>query len=100
MARCRKGSYIDGQLVLTKQIVARERSFGMKPILPAFAGHVPAALKRASGNKVDATALVRCLDVVHRAARRLFREIEVKFLREQKNNWARTTITARIRSMK
>ena len=39
-------SYIDGQLALTKQIVARERELGMKPVLPAFAGHVPPAFKR------------------------------------------------------
>ena len=29
-----------------KQIVARERQFNMRPILPAFAGHVPSELKR------------------------------------------------------
>jgi alpha-N-acetylglucosaminidase len=30
---------------LQKRILARMRQFGMKPILPGFAGHVPAALK-------------------------------------------------------
>jgi alpha-N-acetylglucosaminidase len=30
---------------LQKQIVARERALGMKPVLPAFTGHVPAAFK-------------------------------------------------------
>ncbi|MCX2575095.1 alpha-N-acetylglucosaminidase [Pedobacter sandarakinus] len=30
---------------LQKQIVAREREFGMKPILPAFTGHVPPTFK-------------------------------------------------------
>ncbi len=39
-------SVIDGQYKLQKQILARARSLGMKPILPAFAGHVPKALKR------------------------------------------------------
>ncbi|MDP9081452.1 MAG: alpha-N-acetylglucosaminidase [Bacteroidota bacterium] len=34
-------SFIDGQFALQKQILQRERSLGMKPILPAFAGHVP-----------------------------------------------------------
>ncbi|ASU35870.1 alpha-N-acetylglucosaminidase [Mucilaginibacter xinganensis] len=34
-------SFIDGQFTLQKQILQRERSLGMKPILPAFAGHVP-----------------------------------------------------------
>ncbi|WP_428329647.1 alpha-N-acetylglucosaminidase [Mucilaginibacter sp.] len=38
-------SFIDGQFALQKQILQRERSFGMKPILPAFAGHVPKDLK-------------------------------------------------------
>jgi alpha-N-acetylglucosaminidase len=30
---------------LQKQIVARERELGMKPVLPAFTGHVPAAFQ-------------------------------------------------------
>jgi alpha-N-acetylglucosaminidase len=37
--------YITNQLELQKQILKRERSFGMKPVLPAFAGHVPKAIK-------------------------------------------------------
>lgn len=39
-------AWIDSQAELQKQIVARERSLGMTPILPAFAGHVPQELKR------------------------------------------------------
>lgn len=39
-------SFIDGQFALQKQILARERSLGMKPVLPAFAGHVPYDLKK------------------------------------------------------
>lgn len=39
-------SWLDGQLELQKQITARERQFNMKPVLPAFAGHVPRDLKR------------------------------------------------------
>ena len=38
-------SWLEGQEALQKQIVAREREFNMRPVLPAFAGHVPAALK-------------------------------------------------------
>lgn len=38
-------SWITGQLNLQKKIIARERSLGMRPVLPAFAGHVPEALK-------------------------------------------------------
>ena len=38
-------SWINGQLKLQQQIVSRERELGMKPVLPAFSGHVPALLK-------------------------------------------------------
>jgi alpha-N-acetylglucosaminidase len=38
-------SFIDGQHDLQQRILARERELGMKPVLCAFAGHVPAALK-------------------------------------------------------
>lgn len=39
-------SYIDRQFELQKKILARQRQFGMKPLLTAFAGHVPATLKK------------------------------------------------------
>ena len=39
-------SWLDGQLKLQQQITAREREFNMRPVLPAFAGHVPHALLR------------------------------------------------------
>ena len=38
--------WLDGQLELQKQIVARERELNMKPVLPAFSGHVPRDLAR------------------------------------------------------
>jgi len=38
--------WMDDQEELQKRIVARERQFNMKPVLPAFAGHVPPALRR------------------------------------------------------
>lgn len=38
--------WLDTQSQLQKKILARERELNMKPVLPAFAGHVPAALKR------------------------------------------------------
>ena len=38
-------SYIDHQFELQKRILKQERSFGMTPVLPAFAGHVPKAIK-------------------------------------------------------
>ncbi len=34
-------SWIDGQEALQKKILARQRSLGMMPVLPAFIGHVP-----------------------------------------------------------
>ena len=39
-------SWLNDQEELQKKIVAREREFNMKPVLPAFAGHVPQELKR------------------------------------------------------
>jgi alpha-N-acetylglucosaminidase len=37
--------WMQGHMALQKQIVQRERALGMKPVLPAFTGHVPAAFK-------------------------------------------------------
>lgn len=39
-------SWLDGQLKLQQKITAREREFNMRPVLPAFAGHVPHELSR------------------------------------------------------
>jgi alpha-N-acetylglucosaminidase len=83
-------SYIDGQCDLQKRILAREREFGMTPVLCAFAGHVPEALKaRHPEFKIERIApgwggfgpdyscyFLNPLDPV-------FKEIQVKFLREQ-----------------
>ena len=38
-------SWINSQAELQKKILQRERSLGMKPVLPAFAGHVPQRFK-------------------------------------------------------
>ncbi|TAJ11318.1 alpha-N-acetylglucosaminidase [Marinilabiliaceae bacterium JC017] len=38
-------SWLDHQLELQKKILKRERELGMKPVLPAFAGHVPGELR-------------------------------------------------------
>ena len=38
-------SYIAAQMTLQQKIVARERELDMRPVLPAFAGHVPQALQ-------------------------------------------------------
>jgi alpha-N-acetylglucosaminidase len=37
--------WLDGQIELQKQILGRERELGMRPVLPAFNGHVPEQLK-------------------------------------------------------
>lgn len=39
-------SWLDQQLILQKKIIARMYELGMTPVLPAFSGNVPAALKR------------------------------------------------------
>ena len=39
-------AWLEHQEMLQKNIVKRERQLGMRPVLPAFAGHVPEALKR------------------------------------------------------
>lgn len=46
-------SWIDGQARLQKQIVKRERELNMTPVLPAFAGHVPAELAEVIPEKLD-----------------------------------------------
>jgi len=37
--------WLDGQKALQQRIVERERALNMRPVLPAFAGHVPGALR-------------------------------------------------------
>ncbi|MBQ7856003.1 MAG: alpha-N-acetylglucosaminidase [Alistipes sp.] len=39
-------SWLESQEALQKQIVARERELNMRPVLPAFAGHVPKEIKQ------------------------------------------------------
>jgi alpha-N-acetylglucosaminidase len=39
-------SWMKSHKVLQEKILARERELGMKPVLPAFTGHVPPALKK------------------------------------------------------
>lgn len=38
-------NWITMSSLLQRQLLQRQRDFGMKPVLPAFAGHVPSALK-------------------------------------------------------
>ncbi|MDP4238716.1 MAG: alpha-N-acetylglucosaminidase [Bacteroidota bacterium] len=83
-------SYIEGQQGLQQQILARSRALGMKPILSAFAGHVPESLKELyPGAKIsriipgwggmDATYTTYFLDPTDK----LFGEIQKRFLVEQ-----------------
>ncbi|MNX81447.1 Alpha-N-acetylglucosaminidase (NAGLU) tim-barrel domain protein [compost metagenome] len=47
---------MESHFKLQKQILARQRALGMKPVLPAFTGHVPAAFKNKFPNaKLKAT---------------------------------------------
>lgn len=39
-------SWMESHKTLQQQIVRRERELGMKPVLPAFTGHVPAAFRK------------------------------------------------------
>ena len=49
-------SWMQNHMILQQKIVQRERELGMKPVLPAFTGHVPAAFKRKFPNaKLKAT---------------------------------------------
>ncbi|MNJ87288.1 Alpha-N-acetylglucosaminidase (NAGLU) tim-barrel domain protein [compost metagenome] len=49
-------SWMESHFKLQKQILARQRALGMKPVLPAFTGHVPAAFKNKFPNaKLKAT---------------------------------------------
>lgn len=38
--------WLDHQRILQQKILSRERELNMRPVLPAFSGHVPGALKR------------------------------------------------------
>jgi alpha-N-acetylglucosaminidase len=83
-------SFIDGQHDLQKQILARERELGMSPVLCAFAGHVPEALKNRQPNLrigpippgwAGFESKYGCWFLNPLDPK--FNEIEVKFLREQ-----------------
>jgi alpha-N-acetylglucosaminidase len=84
-------SSIDGQHDLQKQILARERELGMRPILCAFAGHVPEALKTAQPDmKIERippgwggfSKAIGCWFLNPLDPK--FHEIQVKFLKAQK----------------
>ncbi|PTN05295.1 alpha-N-acetylglucosaminidase [Mangrovibacterium marinum] len=79
-------SWKDSHRELQKKILERERELGMKPVLPAFTGHVPASFKKYFpnaklkqtnwGNDFDDTYILDADDP-------LFAEIGKKFLEVQ-----------------
>jgi alpha-N-acetylglucosaminidase len=79
-------SWMKSHFELQKKILKRQRELGMKPVLPAFTGHVPAAFKKKFPNaKLKATnwtngfADTYILD----SEDPLFAEIGKKFLQKQ-----------------
>ena len=48
-------SWIDGQAQLQKHILSRERELNLRPVLPAFSGHVPRELAEAVGKPLKTT---------------------------------------------
>jgi alpha-N-acetylglucosaminidase len=50
------GSWIDSHIALERQILARERSLGMTPVLQGFTGHVPESIREVfPGAKIHRT---------------------------------------------
>lgn len=79
-------SWMQSHFALQKKILQRQRELGMKPVLPAFTGHIPQALikkfpglKYKTSNWTNGFADTYLLD----ASDPLFTEIGKKFLRKQ-----------------
>lgn len=77
-------SFIDGHEALQKKILHRERALGMKPILPAFTGHVPPSFVEKFPNaKVKVTRWVDFPPVyVLDPEDPMFEQIGTEFLKE------------------
>ena len=87
-------SYIDGQHELEQKILARERELGMSPVLCAFAGHVPEALRdRQPALKIERippgwggfSAQYGCWFLNPLDPK--FKEIQIRFLQEQQQEY-------------
>lgn len=84
-------SWLINQEMLQKKIVARERELNMKPVLPAFAGHVPKELKRIYPNaKISTLSEWGGFEDKYRSSfldpmDTLFKKIQKEFLIEQTN---------------
>ncbi|WP_432714564.1 alpha-N-acetylglucosaminidase [Pedobacter sp.] len=79
-------SWMKREEALQKKILARERELGMRPILPAFSGHVPPAFKdrfpNAKIDKLNWEGRFADTYVLH-PDDPLFQEIGDKFMKEQ-----------------
>lgn len=81
--------WLDGQTRLQQKILARERALNMRPVLPAFAGHVPKKLKdmhpEADIKKLDPWDEFELQYQTYflNAADPLYAQIQRKFLEEQ-----------------
>ncbi len=82
-------SFINHQFELQKKILKQERTFGMTPILPAFAGHIPRTIKDRNP-KVKITSLgaygdtgEQCEAFFLDPMEPLFIQIQKEFLKEQ-----------------
>ncbi len=82
-------SWLDCQESLQKQIVSRERELGMKPVLPAFSGHVPYELKRVYPHaRINKMSQWGGFDTLYRSSfldptDTLFKMIQKEYLDEQ-----------------
>lgn len=82
-------SFMDKHEALQKQILLRERSLGMTPVLPAFTGHVPPALARKYPDvKIRKTSWVNFPEVsILDPDEELFTRIGQLFIEEQTRLW-------------
>uniref|UniRef100_A0A0D9WAE7 Alpha-N-acetylglucosaminidase n=1 Tax=Leersia perrieri TaxID=77586 RepID=A0A0D9WAE7_9ORYZ len=79
-------SWLDDQLALQKKILSRMYAFGMFPVLPAFSGNIPAALRFT----VDSNPRWCCTYLLD-ASDPLFVEIGKLFIEEQIREYGRTS---------
>lgn len=76
-------NWIDSQEKLQKKILERERSLGMKPVLPAFNGHVPPAFQdKFPDSKVDRIKWVGFHTTMLHPTDSMFTVIGGKFIEE------------------
>ncbi|KAL7115177.1 hypothetical protein ACP275_04G169100 [Erythranthe tilingii] len=93
-------SWLDQQLVMQKKILTRMYELGMNPVLPAFSGNVPAALKSVYpsakitrlGNWFTVSSDTRwCCTYLLDATDPLFVEIGKAFIMQQFKEYGRTS---------